>query len=380
MITILANYERISLFHTMIPFFLFNKDIKRNHGKSVFRITQSAAWCLKNDKNKILFMERCFQHREPRDLEDIELDLLKKLRDKYKTIVFFCGQPEAGTNRLDILPFVDHLFYKSVFSNRSEYKKILYGKNLFSDYYHKNFGVNDNPEYINRMQITDEQAAKLKLSWNIGIGTYPRRNWPQRLGAVLARAGMPLLGQYTGGKSLKRALLPGTGKKIKNSVFSGNRSISVHARIDPVTCPSIAFQRVHFLNLIQTLNVKNKNLFLTGTVKQEQYYRELMDSKIVLSPFGWGEVCFRDFEAILSGALLLKPDMSHLVTWPNVYIPYETYIPLEWNGSDLMEKTKHYLDDEKERQRIVANAFEQYKNETALIKSRAESLLSSFIY
>jgi hypothetical protein len=354
MITILAHYDRISLFHTMTPFFLKQKERK------IFHITQSAAWCLKHDKNKILFMERQFQHRQPRDMEEGEINLLKKLRDKYKKIIFFCGQPEAGTNRLDILPYVDRIFHKSVFSNPADYKKNLYGKNLFADYYHKNFGIADNPEYI------CGGGKPPDLSWNIGVGTYPRSHLPQRIGTVFARANMPLLGRRTGGNSRKSF-------RVNN-----NRAIAVHARIDPVTCPSIAYQRILFLERIASFDRDKRSLFLTGLVGQKRYYRELENSKMVLSPFGWGEVCFRDFEAILAGALLLKPDMSHLATWPNVYVPYETYIPLKWDGSDILEKAERYLGDEKERNRIAAGALKRYISELSGLQARFDNLLGEY--
>ena len=379
MITVLTFYERISLYHTMLPFFLKNHEIKKRTGKNFFYFTQSAAWCLKHDRNDILFMERCFQHREPRDMEEEDFLLLGKLRDKYKTIVFFCGQPEAGNNRMDILPYVNKLFYKSVFSNRTDYTKSMYAKNLFADYYHRNYGVKDNPEYIMKREISLEEANRPELSWNIGLGTYPRWHWPQRLGAILARASLYGIGRLVGGKPLSRAKSPGFLSAKGPPDFSATgRKIAVNARIDPVVCPSIAFQRRHFLETIEGFKTQKRELFLTGLVPQAQYYRELLDSKIVLSPFGWGEVCFRDFETILSGALLFKPDMSHLHTWPNVYIPNETYIPLKWDCSDLLEKAEYYLNDEKERGRIAHNAFEQYRKELSGLSTRFDQLLGEY--
>ena len=376
MITILAQYERISLFHTMIPFFLKNRTLQKEVKKKIFTFTRSSRWCLEYDKNSVLFLERFFQHREPRNPEAEELELLKKLRNKYKTIVFFCGQAEAGTGKLDFLPYADRFFYKSVFSDRSNYRKNLYGKNLFADYYHHRYGVRDDPEYINQNTVSAQDAEKPELSWNIGVGTYPRYHWPQRAGTALARAGMPGLGLHIGGKPLSKTEYLGS----KPNDFSGDkRNISVHARIDPVTCPSIAYQRQLFLNRIESIRKDNLlNFFLTGMVPQNRYYRELKDSKIVLSPFGWGEVCFRDFEAILAGALLFKPDMSHLDTWPNVYIPHETYIPIAWDGSDLLEQTERYLCDEKERKRISSNAWEQYRKELSDLSSRFDSLLGRY--
>ena len=378
MITILAYYERISLYHTMAPFFLKNNLLKKKGGGNCFTITQSADWCIKNDRNNILFMERCFQHREPKDLEPEELETLKKLRDHYKTIVFFCGQPEAGTNRLDILPYVDRLFYKSIFKDRSNYRKNLYGKNLFADFYHRTYGVKDNPEFCSHGAVSEKDASRPELSWNLGIGTYPRYHWPQRLGTILARANLSGAGRAVGGKPLSRA--EDAGPKPNN--FSGpQRNIAVHARIDPVSCPSIAYQRCLYLDRIAGIKKNHPSksgLFLTGMVPQSRYYRELKDSKIALSPFGWGEVCFRDFEAILAGAMLLKPDMSHLVTFPNVYIPRETYIPIAWDGSDLLEQVEQYLADEKERKRIATNAWEQYHSELAGISRRFDSLLGEY--
>ncbi|WP_232616734.1 glycosyltransferase [Treponema primitia] len=309
-------------------------------------------------------MERCFQYRDPRDLIDGEYELIRRLRDKYKTIVFLNGQPEAGTNRLDLLPYVDRLFYKSVFFDLNNYCKDLYAKNLFADYYHQKYGIYDKDrEYRCVPAISTADTKKIELSWNIGVGNYPRRNWPQRMGTVLARAGLP---------DLRRFFKPG---QRAPSDFSGSvRTIAVHARIDPVSCESISYQRRLYLE-----KIKDDTRFLTGMVSQDVYYRELRDAKITLSPFGWGEVCFRDFEAIISGSLLLKPDMSHLKTWPNVYIPYETYVPTNWDGTDIIEKAEIYLGNDLERQRIARNAWEQYCDQLYGLEDRFTSLFQDIL-
>ena len=52
--------------------------------------------------------------------------------------------------------------------------------------------------------------------------------------------------------------------------------------------------------------------------------RELAQCGICFSPFGYGEVCWRDDEAVYSGALLINPGMSHMVTEPDVFVPGET--------------------------------------------------------
>ncbi len=91
-------------------------------------------------------------------------------------------------------------------------------------------------------------------------------------------------------------------------------------------------------------------------VAKAVYMAELERSKICFSPFGFGEVAWRDFEAVTAGSLLLKPDCSHLQIDPDILVPFETYVPLRWDFSDLEEKVRHYVAHDAERRRITANA------------------------
>lgn len=94
-------------------------------------------------------------------------------------------------------------------------------------------------------------------------------------------------------------------------------------------------------------------------VAHDAYLRELFRAKLCFSPFGRGEVCRRDFEALFSGSLLLKPTISHLHCYPDVFLPHETYVPLAWDFADLEEKVEHYLTHERERLAIVQRAFQR---------------------
>ena len=77
---------------------------------------------------------------------------------------------------------------------------------------------------------------------------------------------------------------------------------------------------------------------------------------------GYGEVCWRDFEAILYGSLLVKPDMSHVETTPQIFEPFKTYVPVTWDFSDIDEKISYYLDNEDISQTIVENAYKTLHN------------------
>lgn len=96
-------------------------------------------------------------------------------------------------------------------------------------------------------------------------------------------------------------------------------------------------------------------------VDQQEYYREMQRSRISVSPFGFGELCWRDFETILCGALLVKPDMAHVKTQPDLFIPGETYAPVAWDYSDLEEVCARYLNNEPLRRKIVQQAQDQLR-------------------
>ena len=42
---------------------------------------------------------------------------------------------------------------------------------------------------------------------------------------------------------------------------------------------------------------------------------ELREAKFAISPFGWGEISLRDFEGMISGAMILKQNVSNMEAW-----------------------------------------------------------------
>jgi hypothetical protein len=99
--------------------------------------------------------------------------------------------------------------------------------------------------------------------------------------------------------------------------------------------------------------------------KDKRPYPKFVDamrrSKCTLSPYGMGEPCFRDFEIIQMGSVMIKPDMGKVITKPNIYIPYETYIPCMLDYSDLIEKIQWVKDNPKQCKDITENARRNMK-------------------
>ena len=88
----------------------------------------------------------------------------------------------------------------------------------------------------------------------------------------------------------------------------------------------------------------------------------MRNAKISVSPFGVGEFCYRDFESIICGTTLLKPDMSHLETWPDFYQNGTTCVFHKWDLTDLNEKIDFLLSNTGKRIEIAENAQKVYKD------------------
>ena len=110
-------------------------------------------------------------------------------------------------------------------------------------------------------------------------------------------------------------------------------------------------------------DMKNKHDVRTAKLPFQEYIKVLHNSKLSLSPFGMGEICFRDFECMQWGTVIVKPNMSMVRTKPNIYIEDETYILVKPDWSDLKEKTKKVLGNFKNYSYIVSNLREKFKEE-----------------
>jgi hypothetical protein len=73
-------------------------------------------------------------------------------------------------------------------------------------------------------------------------------------------------------------------------------------------------------------------------LSHEQYADLLFNSKCVVSPCGWGETTYRDWEAIFAGCVLIKPCIEHLDDFP-------LCIHCRPDFSDLSEKIDRALVD-----------------------------------
>ena len=100
--------------------------------------------------------------------------------------------------------------------------------------------------------------------------------------------------------------------------------------------------------------------FLKDRLPFQEYMNALYQSKLSISPFGQGEVCYRDFEVFELGVAMVKPTMDIVNTHPNPYIPNETYIPVDLDWEELNETVLGMLDKPDKIQYIVENSRKVY--------------------
>jgi hypothetical protein len=259
--------------------------------------------------------------------EEEALDKIARLRRQLATgtkLVYFDGDDDLCVQWGGLLKFVDLYVKKHVFADTSLYRKEFVGKNNLTDYVARvsgrSFAENQIPH---SGTVRDQEVDKIFAGYNIGLDakitdlyrdTHPAQPSEKSVDVMCRAACAPDNWLYTLRGTVGAALEP-----LKQQGFK-------------VVLPD---QRVD----------------------QKTYYEEMRSSKICVSPFGYGELCWRDFETVLMGSLLIKPDMSHVRTEPNIFIPGETYVPVRWDYSDLAEVCARYLADDEERNRITAKAY-----------------------
>ena len=100
--------------------------------------------------------------------------------------------------------------------------------------------------------------------------------------------------------------------------------------------------------------------FVKDRLPFQEYINTLYQSKMSLSPFGQGEVCYRDFEIFEFAVVMIKPNMDIVTTNPNPYIANETYIPVDLDWADLNEIVIKMLDNPNKLSYIVDNSRKVY--------------------
>ena len=295
--------------------------------------------------DSLFISSRYFHLEKHRNSEKIhKLDILRQMREHVKKMVWFDLRDSTGNTQFEVLPYVSRYLKKQILKDWTLYQKKLYGNRIYTQYFHEKFNIDDNyDEQFTPLQ--SEERTKIGISWNIG----PIDN---RNGRRLTRLWNLFWDRIERLFCLQH--------RMSWTSYQETRDMNLLAlfRTD-YERKTISFQRMRALHLLK--QIQDEKIWVEQSIRGRKYQDALVRSKIVLSLFGWGEICRRDFEAFASGAALLKPDISHLLSWPELHVPYLTYWPIQWDLSDLVESYKFLSSNEEKRIEIAKEGQEQYK-------------------
>lgn len=92
-----------------------------------------------------------------------------------------------------------------------------------------------------------------------------------------------------------------------------------------------------------------------------EFYELLRDVKFFVSPYGYGEFANKDYEAILSGCVLVKPLAHQLTAFPNIYKPGVSAVDVKGDFSDLERAVLPLLKALPKAQTIADNALQKLR-------------------
>ena len=111
----------------------------------------------------------------------------------------------------------------------------------------------------------------------------------------------------------------------------------------------------------------------------QEYWKYLYNSRVCISPFGMGEVCFRDFESIATNTILIKPNMDIVITEPNIYIDKKTYFGVEYDWSNLNEVIDEVLSNFEEYNEMINSEVTNQFRDKYTLEPYCENMYNLFV-
>ncbi|MCH7971511.1 MAG: hypothetical protein IH960_10810 [Chloroflexi bacterium] len=280
--------------------------------------------------------------KEWADRRSRTLELISSYRDDGAKIVWFDTTDSTGTLQAPVFSVVDKYLKSQLLADKTRYTEHVYGGRVHSEFYNQMAGITDDDanDAVDE-PITLDDTSKLGISWNSGLADYSTFG-PIRVG-LYRRVPFARLLRYP-----EAVEAPGPRRSNALSARFGSRYSKATVR----------YQREKIRELLS-------GQFDTEKLSRRGYIRELRRSKIVLSPFGWGEITLKDFEVFLTGGMLLKPSMDHMNTWPNFYEKDVTYLSHDWDLADLEERIEWATDNVAGRLAVAEEGQRRYVEHTS---------------
>ena len=299
-------------------------------------------------------LSTCLRHHAK---NNVYMDELRELSQLAEMTYFFDISDSSGVFYERGFEIGEVYYKKQIYNDRAYYTDAsTHEPRMHIDYVIKHNFIKKDSDNIpeNYSHISKNIINDIKLSWNVGLGDYRTFTFPSKIGLrSLIRMQTEIFRK------------PVTSPILKNrfifSEFSGRNVdlLSCFGSYDQTSKP-ISFHRKVSADMAASLNGDYK--VVSGFFPVGEYYTLLKKAKMALSPFGWGEMTWKDFEIFMNGIALLKPNMSHIETWPNYYIENETYLPYRWDASNLRELIERVVSNEGYLEEIARNGQERFRS------------------
>jgi hypothetical protein len=258
-------------------------------------------------------------------------EALTRLKTASNKVLFFDLGDGTASWCLGVLPYVDGFYKSYLFKDRSRYLESYYGGRIWTDYYHRQFQIDD--VFENRPPPVTDAALleKIHLGYCAGLSNYALSsllyNNSKLVKAIRRCFGLAKWGVI--GPSERDFCPP-----------SAERELALSCRVTTRYSETVSYQRKRTVEIL-------KDYLNHERVNKCAYFDEMRRAKAVLSPFGWGEINYKDYEVAHCGAVLMKPDIGHLETWPLLF-DERSVLQYRWDFADLPEKVedviRHYGD------------------------------------
>jgi len=249
------------------------------------------------------------------------LDIVRQIREAIgpgsdTRLVYFDGDDDSAVLWPGLVELVDLYVKKHLFAESADYRRAFVGKSNLTDHAARFAGLSFADDIIPVGQPQPVTTpAKLHLGWNIALDD-----------------------KIAGLSAVSPAIL-------REIDICGRVHVSPDSWLGALRAPAIA--------ALESLARRWRVAVPRERVSQAAYDAELRAARICVSPFGYGELCWRDFEAIQAGCLLVKPDVGHIRTAPDLFEAGVTYAPVRWDYGDLEEVCARYLSDDNARIAVV---------------------------
>jgi len=320
------------------PFYRWDKQLNQ-HGIRVKLFLNHKDKRIRGSENLFIYskyFEDGWQNVSKRT-EKNESELISYLTDLKKdtgNLIWFDEAASSGSSDFPIISYVDVFAKKQLLTDMASYTSENANYDL------RVWVKNGQSKTSSFSPCPSNQLHKMKIAWNTSV--YDYRN---------IRSKLMLVSNYLSYKLYS--------PQYRNAYETRNLDVTFRGTQSYKADKAVSEQR---LALMETLEGINLNINKGDRISKSKYFKELQNTKVSISPFGFGEICYRDFETFISGSILLKPSIDHLLTLPNLFLPNETYVSFAWDLSDLNEKVETIISNYNYYKEIAKNGQILFRN------------------